>query len=78
MKMIKAAHGQNLIDIAMQHMGNAVYAWDIAIANNISISDDINTGDELLLPEIEITGIEHKQVLFFKENKNQIPATANS
>jgi hypothetical protein len=40
---------QTIIDVALQHCGNADAAFDIAALNDIEITDDIAPGTELLL-----------------------------
>ena len=42
--------GQSLLDIAIQCCGSAEAAYDIALLNNISITDDLAAGRELTIP----------------------------
>ena len=46
-------HNQSLLDIAIKATGKAENAIFIAIANNISITDDLEPGSELIIPEME-------------------------
>ena len=41
---------QSLIDIAIQCCGSAEAAYDIALLNNISITDELTAGRELNIP----------------------------
>lgn len=72
---IKVQHNQTLFDIALHHLGNISYAMDIALKNNISMTDDLVVGAEIELPEIETTGKEQKVVKFFAANPMKIPST---
>ena len=45
--------GQSLLDIALQHTGSAETALDIALANGISLSDNLETGATLTLPDTQ-------------------------
>ena len=45
--------GQTLLDIALQHTGDASKALDIALANGISLSDDLEPGATLTLPDTQ-------------------------
>ena len=44
-------HNQSLLDFAIQHTGNVTNAFEIAMANGISISDDISSGSNLIVPD---------------------------
>lgn len=76
MSSIEVKHGQSLFDIAVQELGNASYAMDVALLNNISVTDALVPGSNIDLPQIEIAGFENKVVKYFRETKTQKPATA--
>lgn len=42
--------GQSLIDVAIQCCGSAEAAYDIAVLNGLSITDDLTAGLELTIP----------------------------
>lgn len=48
--MVDVKLNQSIIDIAMEHCGSAEAAWDIAVANGVSMTDDISVGSGLELP----------------------------
>lgn len=73
MPSIKVQKFQTLFDIAMQHMGDASYAMDIAVLNNLSITADLSTGDQLDLPEIELTAQQEAIVKKYAKQGN-VPA----
>ena len=50
---MKVAQGQTLIDIAIQECGSAESAIDIAVANGISVTDELTPGTELIIPSIK-------------------------
>lgn len=62
--------GQSLLDIAVQHGGHADAAISIALANDISVTDDIMPGTQLIIPQI----INPQMVAFFNRYKI-VPAT---
>ncbi len=45
--------GQTLFDLALQYMGDASKALDIALDNGISLSDDLEPGATLTLPDTQ-------------------------
>lgn len=46
---------QNLLDLALQECGDVRAVFDIALANNISVTDVLFAGMELTIPESEFT-----------------------
>ena len=71
--MITVIENQSLLDIAIEYYGNAIAAIDLAVANNISITDVINAGNTLQQPKIEYKNFEVFQ--YFNSRKLKI-ATA--
>ncbi|WP_407512763.1 hypothetical protein [Elizabethkingia miricola] len=69
---VTVLHNQSLLDIAIQATGKAENAIFIAIANKISITDDLEPGTELLIPEVS----EDLDVKNYYRAKNVHPATA--
>jgi hypothetical protein len=64
---------QTWFDIAIQHTGSVMNAYAIATANERGITDDIETGEIILIPEgISIS----KKELQYLASKKAIPATA--
>ena len=49
--MITVTSRQSVLDIALQHCGALEAAFDIAISNGISLSDDLAVGQQLVMPE---------------------------
>jgi hypothetical protein len=43
-------NNQSLLDLAIQHFGDATAAFDIALANDLSITDEIVAGAKYFLP----------------------------
>lgn len=66
-------HNQSLLDIAIQHTGSVFNAFEIAVANKISITDDLTPGMLLMIPE----GIKkNNDILNYYTSKKIQPATA--
>lgn len=43
--------GQNLTDIAIQYCGNQQAVFEVASLNNLSVTDDLAAGVEVLIPD---------------------------
>ena len=70
--IVKALDNQSLWDIATMHCGKSELAYDVAIANGLSITDPINTGDEIIVPdELKI----NKDITQFYQQNGVKPAT---
>lgn len=63
---------QNLLDIAIQYTGSVFNAFEIAVANGISVSKKIKTGDVLSIPEATN---KDKQVQNYFEQNELLPGT---
>lgn len=66
-------HNQSLLDFAIQHTGNVTNAFEIAIANGISISDDISSGSTLIIPDSVVMDVDIRN---YYQSKAIQPATA--
>ncbi len=69
---VTVLHNQSLLDIAIQATGKAENAIFIAVANNISITDDLEPGSELIIPEVPMD----LDVIAYYKAKDIQPATA--
>lgn len=69
---ITIKHNQSLLDIAVQEHGTIVAVIDIAKANNIAVTDDLQPGQILNMPVGNIT--ESNIVNFYKQ-QSVVPAT---
>lgn len=67
--------GQNLIDIAVQHLGDAQAVHELARLNNLSVTATLTVGSILQLPDSVFYN--QKTVRYFQEGK-YIPATSNN
>lgn len=54
MQTIKAGEGQTLIDVAMQHLGEAALLFDVAELNGLQITDELTPGQLIILPDAAI------------------------
>lgn len=65
--------GQNLLDIAIQGTGDPGDALAIAIANGLCLTDDLEAGQEVLIPD-DIAG--EVNVRAYYHSRGLRPATA--
>ncbi len=66
-------HNQSLLDFAIQHTGNVTNAFEIAKANGLAVSDELEAGVELAIPE---TVVNDADVLQYYASRSIQPATA--
>lgn len=69
---MKVLHNQTLLDLAVQENGNVLSAFEWAIANGVSITDEPEAGQSLLSPNSVYVNTEVAE--YFK-NKKQLVAT---
>ncbi len=67
-------HHQSLLDLAVQHTGTAENAFDLALANGLSLTGDLEAGDWLVASSQELKA--NKDILSYYTAKNIQPATA--
>lgn len=68
---MKVSSRQSLFDLSMQHGGSFEAAFDIAEGNDLSLTDDLEVGQELILQQVNNT----KVVQYYDVNNIQ-PATS--
>jgi hypothetical protein len=61
---------QSLMDVAVQNTGDASAAFDVALANELSLTDSLNAGGALTF---NVT--KQKQIADYYENRQLKPAT---
>ncbi len=61
---------QSIFDMAVQSSGSAEAAFEVAILNNLSITDDLEAGQELILLQIV-----NKEIATYYANRQLKPAT---
>lgn len=66
---IIVSQGQTLFDIAMEYLGNAAHAMELAVENNIELTGELNTGDVIVIPAKELTSAEEKVIQYFAKKK---------
>jgi hypothetical protein len=71
--IVKAQSLQSLYDVSLAHYGTADYAIDIAMANNIQISEVLTNGQALVMPNKP----KARETLLYMAARNITPATAN-
>jgi len=70
---VKVLPLQSLLDIAIQHTGAVESVFVIAVANGLSLTDDLPTGTEIKLPD---SVNKDSDVLNYYTAKRLQPATA--
>lgn len=66
-------HNQSLLDIAIQHTGAVENTFAIAVANGLSLTDDLPAGAEIKIPD---SANKDNDVLNYYTTKSLQPATA--
>lgn len=69
-------HHQSLLDLAIQHTGVVENAFDLALANNRSLTDELAAGDWLIANSQELKT--NKDILSYYQAKKLQPATGVS
>lgn len=75
MKII-VLHNQSLLDLAIQHTGAVENAFAIAVANGLSITDELEAGENIGLTAYDIQ--QNKDILSYYTAKKLQPATGLS
>jgi hypothetical protein len=70
---VKVLNNQSLFDLAIQAAGSVEAVFDIALANNVSTTDELTPGRALQIPEVL-----NKQVANYYSTNGIRPATALS
>jgi len=71
--MTKPEQGQNILDLAIQYCGDASAAFEIALLNGFSLTDDLAADKVLELPaEVDIA------IANYFKNNGLVPATGTS
>lgn len=72
MQIIQTREGQTLLDVAIEHCGDASLVAQIAVINSLDI-DDILLGQSLQVPDLVI---DKKAIVTSLATENIIPASA--
>ncbi|WP_395075412.1 hypothetical protein [Flavobacterium sp.] len=70
--MAKVLHNQSLLDLSVQFEGTVLSAFDLAIQNQTSITDDLIVGQEF---KNAVTVFRKNDVANYFKDKNQLIAT---
>ena len=70
--MVTVLHNQSLFDIAIRYTGTIENAFKIAVANGLSLTDNLEPGAQLIIPaDVEM----NNDVVSYFESKGIQPAT---
>lgn len=75
MKRIQTLNGQTLVDIAIQELGDADRVFEIATMNGLSLTDELEPGRVLMVPE---PAREMKSTVQIFQDKAFAPASADA
>ncbi|EKT3957701.1 hypothetical protein NTJ28_001688 [Flavobacterium psychrophilum] len=70
---ITITKNQSLFDVAIQEFGSALAVVDLALSNNLNVTDLLVPGQKII---IEKSVYKDKDVIDFFRNKNQLIATS--
>ena len=73
--IITALHNQSLLDLALQHTGTIESVFELAEANSLNITDEVQAGASLTVPPLG-KGARNGDILAYYTAKNLQPATA--
>lgn len=68
---VTAAYKQTLLDLALQTGGTAESAMELALINNRSLSDELEAGDEITLPDTP----QNRRMVKYYDINGILPAT---
>ena len=69
--MVTVLHNQSLFDISIRYTGTIENAFKIAVANGLSLTDELEPGAQLIIPEVEM----NNDVVNYFAGKGIQPAT---
>ena len=69
--MVIVLHNQSLFDISIRYTGTIENAFKIAVANGLSLTDELEPGAQLIIPEVEM----NNDVVNYFAGKGIQPAT---
>ena len=67
---VTVKHGQTLLDVAIQYLGNAASVAQLAALNSLDMTSEITPGQILELPDVA-----DKRVVKFLKDGEHVPAT---
>lgn len=70
---ITILHNQSLLDLAIQHTGSVENAFELAVENGLSLTDDLEAGESIKLTTHGIR--QNKDILGYYQAKKLQPAT---
>jgi hypothetical protein len=70
LKKIVVISNQSLLDLAEQLLGNVDAAFDLALANGLSVTSELEAGQEIIIPESLLKNIDVAN--YFNGKNNQI------
>lgn len=75
MKTIQVLYGQTIVDIALQELGDPERAVEVAELNSLSLSDDLDGGQLIDVPDYDS---DKRDLVNLFTNKANAPASADT
>ena len=75
MNKVTVSYGQTWLDLALQELGDMERAIELAQLNNRAITDDLQAGEELLVPDFDS---EKRSIIQLFRNKANRPASGDT
>lgn len=72
--IVTIQNNQTLFDIAMQYMGDASFAFTIALVNEIELTYDLVAGDVITIPDAEVLSSAQEKVVKYYLDNDIVPA----
>ncbi len=70
MKRYSTSENQSFLDVAIQKSGSILAAFDLAVKNGLSVTDDLQPGQEL-----ELVDVNNSDLAEYWWRKKTVPAT---
>jgi hypothetical protein len=75
MTKVTVSYGQTWLDIAMQELGDMERAMELALLNDRSITDELQAGEELIVPDYDL---EKRSIIQLFRNAANKPASSDT
>lgn len=75
MNKVTVSYGQTWLDIALQELGDMERAMEIALLNDRSITDELQAGEELMVPDFDT---EKRSIIQLFRNTANRPASSDT
>ena len=78
MQQHKVLQGQTIFDVALIYFGDISKFWQIAQANNLNITDELQSGTIIQIPNLTIDSDSKKIANYFQTRNALLPIATNA